>query len=116
MSSWTWIVDESPKNEFTTKPSNKTVLAEVKSVPISVMIPWGTPTIAPEGDIRVKIGAEDELPPPPVEPPPPVPPLEPPFVPAPELDADPPPPHPVTTIAAQMMREIVTIRDPIVMD
>jgi len=72
------------------------------------MIPWGTPTIAPEGDIRVKIGAEDELPPPPVEPPP--------FVPAPELDADPPPPHPVTTIATKMMIEIVTIRDPIVME
>jgi len=71
------------------------------------MIPWGTPTIAPEGDIRVKVGAEDEPPPPPVEPPPPVPPLE--------LDADPPPPHPVTTIAVQTMIEIVTIRDPIVM-
>src|SRR5690349_399239 len=111
------MLEESRKNEFATRPSSRTVLAEVKFAPITVIIPWGTVTSARDGDIRVKTGAEGELPPPPPppEPPPPVPPPEfveaPPFVPRPELSS--PPPQPVKTIAAQMIIDIAAHRDPI---
>jgi len=69
------------------------------------------------GDSRVSTGAEG---PPPPEPPPPVPPLEPVEPPCPvlplELEVDPPPLHPIKSIAAQTIEQIITRCDPNVID